>query len=116
MPDQDDAPNSDEGDKYIGMEVLLPRGDGYHNTKVAHMNQNVDGDLIDLRNANLILDTTVYDAVFPGGEGLEESTNQVSETIIISFGAEVNEFMMFREILDHRSDDKAIIKEYGFIH
>ena len=30
-PDQDDVPTPYNGNYYIGMEVLLPRGDGYQN-------------------------------------------------------------------------------------
>ena len=36
MPDKDDAPNPDEGDKYIGIEVILPGGYEYQNVTVAH--------------------------------------------------------------------------------
>ena len=70
MPDQDDDSNPEEGDEYIITEVLPPRGDRYQRETVAHKKRNVDEKLIGLRNANSILGTKVYGAVFPGGEGL----------------------------------------------
>ena len=42
MPYQDDETTPEEGDEYISMEFLRPRGDGYQSTTVAHMKQNID--------------------------------------------------------------------------
>ena len=72
--------------------------------------------LLNFEKPSPILDTTVYEAVFPGGKVVEVSTNQVAEYILTSCDAEGNAFMMFIDILDHWSDDKAISKEDGLIH
>ena len=116
MPDQDDAPNPEEGDKYIGMEVKFTRGFRYQCATVAHRKQNVDGVLIGLRNDNPILDTMVYEDMFSGGKVVDVLSNQVAESILTSCNTEVDEFMVFREILYHRSDDMASSKEDVFIH
>ena len=50
------------------MEFLLPRRYWFENATVLHRKRNVDGELFDLHNANPILDTRVYEAVFPGRE------------------------------------------------
>ena len=81
IPDQDGVPNPEERDKYIRMEVLLPRGYGFHRTTVAHIKRNVDVELIGLHNANPILDTRVYEAVLPHGEWFQLTENRVSESI-----------------------------------
>ena len=70
MTEQDDAPTPEEGDKYIGMEVLIPIGYRYQCTIVAQMKQNFDGELIVIHNANPKLDTRLYEVVFPGEEGV----------------------------------------------
>ena len=62
------------------------------------------------------MDTKVYEDVFPGGEVVELSSYQLGGSIITSFYAEVNEYIMIREILYHRSDNKAISKDDRFIH
>ena len=80
------------------MEGLLPRGDGYQRSTVARRKWNVDGELIILCNANPILDTRVYEAVFSDKEGLEISSNQVAESIITSCDSEGSEFIIFRDI------------------
>ena len=44
---------------------------------------NVGGELIGIRDTKPILDTRVYDDVFPGGvEGVEVSANQLSGSIL----------------------------------
>ena len=54
--------------------------------------------------------------MLPGREVVEVSVDEVDESILISWDAEGNEFIIFRDILDHHSDDKAISNKYVFIH
>ena len=98
------------------MEVILTRGYGYQRATLVHRKCNVDVGLIGLLNANLIFDTRLYQDVFPGVKGVEVSSNRLAQSILTSCDAEGNEFIMFRDILDHRSDQKAISKEDGFVH
>ena len=72
------------------MEVLLPRGDGYQRETVAYSKQSSDDELIDCCNANPILDTRVYKAVFSGGEGIVVSANIVADSILNSCDADGN--------------------------
>ena len=116
MTEQDDAPTPEEGDKYIGMEVLIPRGYRYQCTIVAQMKQNFDGELIVIHNANPKLDTRLYEVVFPGEEGVQVSADRVAEYIITSFNAEVNKYIVFREILYHRSGGNYISWRDAFIY
>ena len=64
------------------MELILLRGYGYQREIVAHRKRSADGELIGLRKTNPILDTRVYKALFPGGEGIEVSSNRVDESIL----------------------------------
>ena len=60
------------------MEVLIPRGDGYHIATVAHIKRNVHGELIGIRISNPIFDTRLYETVLPGVEGVGVSENRVT--------------------------------------
>ena len=62
------------------------------------------------------MDTRVYEAVFPDGERLYVTANQVAKYILTSWDAYGNECMIFIEILDHQFGNKAISEEDGFIH
>ena len=116
MTDQDDTTTPEEYNEYVGMEVLHPRGDGYQRATVCHIKRNVGGYIIGLYNTKLILNTGVYKAVFPGEEGVQLSSKQVAQFILNSFDTEGNGFIIFKQILDQSSDDKAISKEGGFIY
>ena len=59
MPYQYDVQTPEEYDEYIGMEVLLPRIDGYQHAKVVHIKWSISGELIVLRNGNQKLDFMV---------------------------------------------------------
>ena len=54
--------------------------------------------------------------MFICGEGDKVSTIQVAESIYNLCDTEGNGFIMFDETLYHRSNNKAISKEGGFIH
>ena len=88
IPDQYGLPNPEERDKYIGMGVLLLRGDGYQHTTVAHRKRSVNRELIGLHNANPILDTRVYKAVLPHGGLVKLMENRVDESTPTSCDAE----------------------------
>ena len=63
MLDQDYEPTPEEGDEYIGMEVLLTRVDGYQNATVVNRKRDIYGELVVLHNTNPILDTRVYESM-----------------------------------------------------
>ena len=111
IPDKDDAPTPEEGAEFVGVEVLLPRRNGYQRAAVTQRKQSDDGELIGLCNTNPILDTRVYYIVLSVGEGLEVSENQVAESILTWCNTYGSEFIMFRYILYYWSDEKAIWKE-----
>ena len=74
----------------MDMVILLPRGYGYQCAIVAHIKQNIDGELIGLHNYNPIFDTRVYDNVFYSGKIVEVLENRVAEYILTSCEAEGN--------------------------
>ena len=110
IPHQDDVQTPQDGNEYIGTKFLLPIQDEYQRATVSHRKRNVYEEIIGLCNDKPILDTSIYEDVLPGEEGGELLENQVDESILTSCDAEVNELMVFREILDNQSDEKAISK------
>jgi len=115
MPDQDDEPTPEEADEYLTMQVLLPRGDGYQRATVAHRKRDADGNPIGIRNNNPILDTRVYEVEFEDGAAVELAANAVANALFDSTDPDGNEFLVFKEILDHKKTDQAVRKEDGWI-
>ena len=76
IPYQYNAPTPEEGNGYIGMEVLIPRRYGYQSATLVHIKCNVDVGLIGLQNANPIFGTRVYQDVFPGVKGVDVSQTE----------------------------------------
>ena len=58
--------------------------------EVTHINWNAGGKPMSRRNANPIIYTRVYDAVFPVGEGMEVSYNRVEESNLTTCNIEGN--------------------------
>ena len=67
IPDQDDEPTPEYTDKFMNMNVLIPRGEVYQQFTINHRKYNSSGEKIGRRNANPLLDTRVYEAEFPEG-------------------------------------------------
>ena len=76
------------------MEVLHPRGYGYHRTTVTHRKHSSGGEPIGRSTTNPIIYTILYKAVLSGEELLEVSTHQVVESILISCDADGNELIL----------------------
>ncbi len=113
MPEADSFPDYDE---YINNEVLLPR-DGEHMmaAKVIQRTKSDDGKIQGSHNRNPILDTRVYDVMFPDGVVQQYAANVIAENIFNMSDSEGQQHMLLDTILDHRTDGKAVLKEDAFI-
>jgi len=104
MPEQDSFVDADTYDKFISAQVLLPRGDGFEKGTVTRRKRDSDGNLIGHANSNPILDTRVYEVVFPDGNISEYATNVITENIFAMVDDEGYENALFKAIIDHRCD------------
>lgn len=114
MPETDDFADYDG---YINAEVLLPQ-DGEHMraAKVMGKAKDSNGKIIGQHNANPILNTTVYNVMFPDGGVQQYAANTIAENIFSQVDEDGHRFQLLDHIIDHRSDHKAIPKEDAFVH
>jgi hypothetical protein len=113
MPDADSFLDYDE---YINSEVLLPK-DGEHMmaAKVIRRHTDDNGKAHGKHSANPILDTRVYDVMFPDGAVQQYSANIIAENIYNNVDGDGHQHMLLDLILDHRSTGKAVPKDDAYI-
>jgi hypothetical protein len=87
-------------DEYISVEVILPK-DGEHILgKVVGRKHDRDGNPVGQTNTNPILDTRVYDVIFPDGNTLEYSANAEAESLYSQVDNKGNQFHPLDDIID----------------
>lgn len=107
--DTDDVPNYDE---YINAEVLLPK-DGEHMqaAKVVGRAKDIQGNHMGKHDSNPILNTTVYDVMFPDGSVQQYAANTIAENIYSQVDVDRHRFQLMDHIMDHRTDGTVVSKE-----
>ena len=74
--------SSDDSDTYIDVEVLLPQnGDVMQAAKVIGRSTDIEGNPIGSYDPNPMLNTRVYDALFPDGAIQQYSANLIAESL-----------------------------------
>jgi transposase len=111
MPEQDDFPDNDTYDQYITAQVLLPRGDTYEKGTVLRRKRDKDGTLIGHANMNPILNTRVFEVIFPDGHVAEYATNVIAENMFAMVDDEGYETAIIKSIIDHRCDHSKALRE-----
>ncbi len=111
MPDVDDIPDYDG---YINSEVLLPNGEHMQAAKVVRRVRDELGVLKGNYHQNPILDTRVYEVMFPNGAVQEYAANVIAQNLWQQVDSEGNHHQVMQSIVDHRSDGKAVKKEDAF--
>ena len=103
-------------DKYVGIRVLLPRGDSMNEGVILNRKRTADGKLlVGKENNNPILDTCVYEVQFPDGGILEYNTNIIAESLYSLCDDDGYQYSLLKGIIDHRKTDEAISKEDGYV-
>ena len=114
IPEQDEY-TPDSFDQYLGAELLLPQGDEMIKGRVIERAKGEDGNPIGIRNANPFLDTREYTVEFTDGSTAEYTANVIAENLFSQVDSEGQQFMLLKEIIDHKKLPSAIPKESGFI-
>ncbi|MGH7954663.1 MAG: hypothetical protein ACREOZ_01755, partial [Gloeomargaritales cyanobacterium] len=109
MPEVDDF-DTEAYDKYISAQVLLPKGDGLISCRVIDRKRDHDGQPLGRHNRNPILNTRVYNVEFPDGHVEEYAANVIAESLYSQVDNEGNQYLIMREIVDHKKDGTAIAK------
>ena len=108
MPEAEDL-NAEIIDQYIGTTFLLDPIRNHTNVatkvKVLKRNKDFDGKPIGVANKNPLLDTREYICEYPDGTLDTYHANTIAENIWSRCDNEGNEFMSYKEIIDHRKND-----------
>lgn len=114
IPETDDIPDYDG---YIQAEVLLPQ-DGEHlrAARVIGKSKDKDGRIIGQYNSNPILNTTVYDVMFPDGAVQQYAANTIAENIFSQVDEEGYRFQLLDHIIDHKKDHTAVEKGDAYVY
>ena len=96
-------------DRYLNAEVLLPQ-DGEHLQAARVVKQSLDsaGNTKGEMHNNPMLDTRIYDVMFPDGAIRQYSANSIAENMYSQVDQEGNTMAMLDTIIDHRRDESAI--------
>ena len=112
MPEAD----GDVYDQYVSAELQLPNGDKMERAKVLKRHRNLEGKTVGNRHNNPILDTRVYDVEFADGSIKQYSANIIAENMLSQVDGDGYCTQLLDEILDHRTDGRAIRKKDKYIN
>ena len=101
-------------DNYLTAEVLLPHGGVMVKATVKDRKRNPDGNPTGRANSNPLLDTREYEVEFPDGSTDSFTANLIAENILSQVDEEGHSFSILKEIVDHRTNGKALTKDDGF--
>ena len=97
-------------DMLMGAEIYLPHGDRNEIAKVMGRKRNSDGLFVGRKHQNPILDSRVFTVRFPDGDERDVSYNTIAEHLFSQVDEEGNQYQLFKEIIGHRKNKRAIEK------
>jgi hypothetical protein len=95
-------------DKYLAADVLLPHGGELVQAKVMGRKRAADGTPVGVTHSNPIMDTREYEVSFPNGSTNCYAANMIAESLHSQVDAGGREFILMKEIVDHRSDGSPV--------
>ena len=103
-------------DLYLNAEVLLPQ-DGEYMQMATVIGRATDSDGVPVGSydSNPILNTRLYDVMFPDGSIRQYSANIIAENIFSQVDEEGYHYILLDEIIDYKKDETAIDKRDEFI-
>jgi hypothetical protein len=102
MPDADEW-EGEAFDKFISAEVLVPKGDMLEHGKVIGRKRDRDGNAIGHGHSNPIMDTRILLVQYDDGH-----VEEFAAHIFAQVYEEGNQFVLLKEIVDHKKDDAAV--------
>ena len=104
-------------DTYIDMHISLPTGpdEAPQLARVTKRVKGPDGLPIGTANANLLLDSHLYEVELADGHHRRLTANQIAENMLSHVDEHGHRQAMFRKISDHRCDDTAVSDDRAFI-
>jgi Reverse transcriptase (RNA-dependent DNA polymerase) len=97
-------------DLFQNAELFLPHGDRNETAKVIGRKRDHDGNYIGRAHQNPVLDSRIFTVRFNDGEEKDISYNILAEHLYSQVDSEGNQYRIFREIINHRSNKRAVDK------
>lgn len=98
-------------DSLVGAEMFLPHGDQNEIARVMGRKRNNDGLFIGRAHRNPILDSRrVFTVKSPDGDQMDIGYNVIAEHLFSQVDKEGSQYCLFKEIIGHRKNSKAIDK------
>jgi hypothetical protein len=110
-----DETNPVDYDKYVAARVQIPVGDSMMFGTVKKRKRNAEGNLIGITNPNPILDTAMYEVEFKDGRVEAFHANQIADAIYARLDDDGYTLHEIDDIIDHKTDGKAIRADDGFV-
>ena len=108
MADIEDFKSPDAYDQYISASVMLPKYDGFVRAKLKGWKRDPDDNLLGARHSIPFLDTLFYEVEFQDSTTSDYSENLIKDHLYSQTDPNGNEFIILKNIIDHRSTDKAV--------
>ena len=113
IPQVDDVPDFDA---YVHAEVLLPKnGEVMQAATVLGQSTDLDGNPIGEYDSNPMLNTRVYDVMFPDGDVQQYSANIIAQNIYDSDDDDGYRYQHLDDIIGHRKLPNAVPKSDGHV-
>ena len=105
VPEISDYKDEEEFESYLNAEVLLPQNGAHmRSAKVIGRAKDFDGMDISSYNPNPLLDTRVYNVMFPDGAIEQYASNVIADNILNQVDDEGKHYQLFDKIVDHKTD------------
>ena len=101
-------------DGYLTASVLLPRGGEVLQAQVVGRKRDANGNPVGRAHSNPILDTREYEVEFSDGSRDVYTANLIAENMYSQVDDEGRHFALLSDIIDHKSDGKAVASDDGF--
>jgi hypothetical protein len=102
-------------DVLVNAEVLLPHGDWYEIARVIGRKRKADGLFVGRKHQNPILDSRVFVVEFPDGDQKDIMYNMLAEHLYSQVDKDVNQFRLFKEIINHRKKRQRSINQINSV-
>ena len=102
-------------DEYIGAQLMVPRPDGRIQGTITKRAKDNDGNPIGRRHNNFYLDTRKYEVELSDGTTEEYYANVIAENLFAQVDSEGRQYVLMKEISDHRKDETAIPISEGWL-
>ena len=103
-------------ENFLNMELALPRdGEEPAYARVRKRMRDDNGNPVGRAHSNPILDTRMFEVEFLDGTTQALTANVIAENLFAQVDSEGRRLMLLKEIVDHRADRNAVLKNDAFI-